>query len=87
MDKKLLHVLLGMIALSAKRATIQDVTMILIDRHTRKVLLEVDPERTLFREITLENGTFIYVVDENFTLKRLYKVVDEIPSYIKMVRK
>ena len=83
MDKSNLHFLLGMIGSTSTHSTIQGVDMVLIDRHTRQVLLDIDPKQTLVRECELENGIFMYVVDKNFTLKQLYKVVDEIPSSIK----
>ena len=57
----------------ATTATIQGITMQVIDETTRQSLLQSDPEDTYIHECTLSNGTFIADM-QNGRLIALYKV-------------
>lgn len=70
MEKSLLEQLM---ILPAEAATIQGVTMQLIDETTRQSLLQSDPEDTHIHECTLSNGTFLADM-QNGQLIALYKV-------------
>ena len=72
MEKSLLEQLMTLPA-EAATATIQGVTMQLIDDATRQSLLQSDPEDTLIHECTLSNGTFIADIQDGHLLA-LYKV-------------
>lgn len=72
MEKSLLEQLM-MLPADATTATIQGVTMQLIDETTRQSLLQSDPEDTHIHECTLSNGTFLADM-QNGQLIALYKV-------------
>lgn len=57
----------------ATAATIQGVSMQLIDEATRQSLLQSDPDDTHIHECTLSNGTFIADMQDG-RLLALYKV-------------
>ncbi len=72
MEKSLLQQLLELSA-DATAATIQGVSMQLIDEATRQSLLQSDPDDTHIHECTLSNGTFIADMQDG-RLLALYKV-------------
>ena len=72
MEKSLLQQLMELPA-DATAATVQGVTMQLIDETTRQSLLQSDPDDTHIHECTLSNGTFIADMQDG-RLLALYKV-------------
>ena len=71
MEKSLLEQLMQLPP-DATSATIQGISMQLIDNATRQSLLQSDPEDVRFHECTLSNGTFVADMPDG-KLLALYK--------------
>ena len=64
-------------------ATIDGVTMIVIDPRAKEKLLATDPQDNTYHECNLKNGTFVFQTDKDHRLTELYKVMDRVDAYRK----
>ena len=81
MNKNVLISRLKAIPPHCSAATIDGVTMIVIDPQTKEKLLAADPQDNTYHECNLKNGTFVFQTDKDHHLTELYKVMTRSDTY------
>lgn len=81
MNKNELIIRLKAIPPHCPAATIDGVTMVVIDPQTKEKLLASDPQDNIYHECKLINGTFVFRTDKDHYLTELYKVMDRSDTY------